>query len=147
MAKNITFVLMINVCDTRYEYMHNWINFNTQKYSQIECLKFLVISYRSRYSRNIQVSIKQLAQRQIPLLPQILLLSGMTQSILRSDQCIVGVMHALLLNLTKHSLLTIPELSSTLNQWSTFHQESSNLLNNIKKNFELVQVLPLWVSW
>ena len=61
--------------------------------------------------------------------------SRMTQSILRLDQCIVGVMNTLILNLGKHLLLIIAELLSKIKIWSTFYSTSIVLLDDIRELF------------
>ena len=134
-AKIITFSSMINACNVIHEnlYLHNWTKATAKKYGQIECLKTSVIDDIYQYSRSIRSPKKSLAQRPIPVLPTSLLPCGMTQSILRLDQCIVGVMHTLILNLGKHLLLTIAELLSKINLWSKFFSSSSELLDEIRK--------------
>ena len=134
-AKIITFSSMISACDVIHEniYLHNWTKVKAQKYGQIECIKTSVIEDIYQYSRGIRSRTKSTAQRPIPQLPRILLPSGMTQSILRLDQCIVGVMHTLILNLGKHLLLTISELLSKVKMWTSFYSSSSVLLDDIRK--------------
>lgn len=135
MAKQITFPSMIEACDVIHEniYLHKWTKEAAQRYAQIECLKTSVIEDIYQYSRSIRSAKKSEAQRPVPLLPRKLLPSGMTQSILRLDQCIVGVMHTLILNLGKHMLLTISELLSKVKIWSSFLALSNDLLNDIRK--------------
>ena len=134
-AKIITFSTMIKACDVIHEniYLHNWTKEEAQKYGQIECLKTSVLENVYQYSKSIRSRSKKLAQRPIPALSKLLLPSGMTQSILRLDQCIVGVMHTLILNLGKHLLLTIAELLSKLKIWSTFYLATEALLNDVRK--------------
>ena len=134
-AKTIKFPSIINACDVIHEniYLHNWTKAAAKRYGQVECLKTSVIDDIYQYSRSIRSTKKSLAQRPVPILPTKYLPSGMTQSILRLDQCIVGVMHTLILNLGKHLLLTISELLSKLNRWSSFFTSTNDLLNDIRK--------------
>ena len=131
-AKNITFDSMINACDVIHEniYLHNWTKDQAEKYGQIECLKSSVIEDIYQHSKSIRNTTKRLAQRPIPVLPRSLLPSGMTQSIIQLDQCIVGVMHTLILNLGKCLLLTIAELLGKLkrNIWSFFLDQAVTCL-------------------
>ena len=134
-AKIITFSSMISACDVIHEnlYLHNWTKEKAKKYGQIECIKTSVIDDIYQYSKSIRSASKRGAQRPIPQLPRHVLPSGMTQSILRLDQCIVGVMHTLILNLGKHLLLTVAQLLSKLKMWTTFYSSSSVLLDDIRK--------------
>ena len=64
-------------------------------------------------------------------MPHSILPAGMNQEILRLDQCIVGVMHTLVLNLGKHLLLTVVNLLDG-NEWTAFYDQCNESLKEVK---------------
>ena len=59
-----------------------------------------------KYTKGIRATRKIDAQRPVPPFSYHILPTGMLQELFTLDQCIVGVMHTLILNLRKHLLLT-----------------------------------------
>lgn len=106
------------------------------RYAQVECIKRSVVLGIYKHATNIRLNRKRLAQRPVPPLPNDLLPSGMRQKLFNLDQCVVGVMHTLILNLGKYVLLTA--VRSLASDWSNYY-ENTNML--------LIQVNKLSLSW
>ena len=135
-AKDITFDSMKKACYTMFEklYVHEWTQKVMKRYGQVECLKSSVIMDIYKYTTAIRAERKCDVQRPIPPFPHHILPTGMSQNLFTLDQCIVGVMHTLILNLGKHVLLTGHAiLSERNNQWKKFYNITNVILKNVNK--------------
>ena len=130
-AKTITFKSMINACETIHErvYLYQWNKKNVDKYAQTECIKNSIVNQLYKYTTSVRPQ-KNLAHPPIPRLPNNILPTGMTQSIIRLDQIVVSVMHTLILNLGKHLLLLVKSFLN--NGWTNFYITTNNFLIDIQ---------------
>ena len=101
------------------------------RYAQVECIKRSIVLDIYKYATQIRSTRKKLAQRPVPPLLKSLLPSGINQKIFKLDQCVVGVMHTLILNLGKHMLLTAVRCLAS--DWSNYYATSNNLLIMVNK--------------
>ena len=134
-AKEITFESMRRACEVMFEklYLHEWTKAITMRYAQVECVKNSIVDDIYRYVKNIRPRSKRFAQRPIPLFPRKLLTSGMNQRLFTLDQCMVGIMHTLILNLGKHLLLTAVAWLSETEDWTRFYNSTNGRLKKINK--------------
>ena len=132
-SKQITFQSMIDACRIMFEqiYLHKWTQNVMLRYAQVECIKRSVAMSIYKYAKSIRSRNKKLAQRPVPPLPLSLLPSGMTQQLFTLEQCFVGVMHTLILNLGKHMLLSTVRVLG--NDWSKYYKKSNHVLTVINK--------------
>ena len=86
-----------------------------------------------KYAKSIRPRSKRFAQRPIPPFPWRLLPPAMNQNLFTLDQCMVGIMHTLILNLGKHLLLTAVAALSESNEWTRFYKCTNAKLKNINK--------------
>ena len=134
-AKEISFESMRKACEVMFEklYLHEWTKAITIRYAQVECVKSSIVNDIYRYVKSIRPRSKRFAQRPIPLFPRKLMTSGMNQSLFTLDQCMVGIMHTLILNLGKHLLLTAVAWLSETNDWTRFYNSTNGRLKKINK--------------
>ena len=156
-CKKITFQSMLKACVIMFEniYLHKWTQQQMLRYAQVECIKRSIVLDIYKHAATIRSRTKKLAQRPVPPLPKNILPSGMNQKLFKLDQCIVGVMHTLILNLGKHMLITA--VRSLGSNWTKLYRTSNTLLILVNKlslswckcfNFGNTKTSPgsMWVS-
>ena len=92
---------MRKACEVMFEklYLHEWSQKVTLQYGQVECVKNSIIMDIYKYAKRIQPKSKPFAQRPVPPFPWSLLPCSMNHGLFTLEQCMVGVMHTLILNL------------------------------------------------
>ena len=133
-AKQITFNTMKSACETCYSnvYTYKWTQSKMYQFARVECIKESVYKSIWKHADSSRPAKTIAMQMQEPVtMPESLLPAGMNQTIIRLDQCVVGVMHTLVLNLGKHLLLTIVDLLDG-NEWSLFYNQCDKSLKDIK---------------
>ena len=133
-SKEITFCSMKSACEKCYSniYLYKWTQSKMYQYARVECIKESVYKSIWKHANTNRPSKNEalLIQDPVPM-PQSILPAGMNQEILRLDQCIVGVMHTLVLNLGKHLLLTVVNLLDG-NEWTAFYDQCNESLKEVK---------------
>ena len=126
-AKEITFESMRMACEIIFEklYLHKWSKKIALLYAQVECVKNSIVNDIYKYVKSIRPRSKRFAQRPIPSFPQMLLPAAMNQKLFTLDQCMVGIMHTLILNLGRHLLLTAVAALSETNEWTRFYHSTN----------------------
>ena len=113
---------MKSVCKTCYSnvYTYKWTQSKMYQFARVECIKESVYKSIWKHADSSRPAKTIAMQMQEPVtMPESLLPAGMNQTIIRLDQCVVGVMHTLVLNLGKHLLLTIVNVLDG-SEWSLF---------------------------
>ena len=120
----INFKEMVSCCETvhRKVYFHEWSRKDCDRYAQRFCIKKEILNkiFADAYSRRPKknnIPNNNNWARNVDF-PYHFLPYGMRQKILDLDDCIVGIMHTLVLNLGRHFLTTIQLLSSQIRIWS-----------------------------
>ena len=144
-SKLITFTSMRQAADIIHSkiYHHKWTKVKAERFAQIECLKTYIteviyqdaVTSRPRRDDLVLNHNGEDERRRFPInsLP-----IGMTQSNILLKDCMLGVMHTLVLNLGRHLLCTIKDLLSEHNCWTAVYETCNNLF---------VKVRGLSLSW
>ena len=134
-AKDISFDSMRKACIVMFEklYLHEWSQKTTLRYGQVECVKTSTIMDIYKYAKRIRPRTKRFAQCPIPPFPFSIVPSGMNQKSFALEQCMVGIMHTLILNLGRHLLLTAVASLSESNEWTKFYSSTNSTLKQINK--------------
>ena len=134
-AKEITFDTLRLACESIWKmtYERKWKRSEVSRFGQYECLKRDVIAHiwdvakSSRPTRN-----NAIGDIVAPPMPLELLPSGLRQQILELKDCLVGVMHTLILNIGKHLMLTMIALLKERKLWNTFRDVSDEMLFTVQ---------------
>ena len=89
------------------------------RYGQVECVKRNIILDIFKIAKSMRPNNKKLAQRPVPSVPQEVIPAGMKQKLFSLNQCLVGIMHTLVLNLGKHMLMTAVSIID--GEWNKFY--------------------------
>ena len=138
----IDFSNMISCCKTIHKkiFQYEWLRNDAERYAQRYCIKrdilnkILSDAYDKRPKKSIMLKNNMEYNIEFPyeLLPY-----GMRQKMINLEDCIVGIMHTLVLNLGKHFLTTIQLLSSQTRIWS------DKIYPDLKQNLSNIGSLSL----
>ena len=134
-AKRITFETMRNACYRIYEkaFRGEWKRSNVDKYAQAECLrKDIVRNIWNIAKENRSRDRKQRMQVPIPAFPVDILPTGLNQNVLALENCMVGIMHTLILNLGRHLLTTVIDVSKEKRKWPFFKDCIEDILLHVQ---------------
>ena len=130
-AKEITFQTMRSACELIWKmvYERKWKRSEVSRFGQYECLKRETITNIWESAKESRPSANQLiGEISAPRMPIDCLPSGMRQNVLKLKDCIVGIMHTLVLNIGRHLFLSIIALLKERKLWNQFRDRSEELL-------------------
>ena len=144
-SKVITFKSMRQAADVMHSkiYHHKWTKVKAERFAQVECLKTNIteVIYKDAVTtrpRRDDLLLNQNGEDERRRFPSNSLPIGMTQSNILLKDCMLGVMHTLVLNLGRHLLCTIKDLMCEHNCWTAVYERCNNLF---------VKVRGLSLSW
>ena len=132
-SKEITFLSMRNACAVIFQkvYKYDWTRDNAVRFGQVECLRSDIISSMYSLARNMRPHPKP---RQpildCPAMPLEHLPTGLRQKQVNLQECLVGLMHTLVLNLGRHLVDTIRTLLQERRMWDMYRRESLKVLKS-----------------
>ena len=136
-SKPITFESMKIACRIIYSriWTKTWTVPNAKSYAQLECLTTHIstslIEHAKQNRPDHTINIDNFDESTIPF-PEHLLPNIMVREPLKLEQCTVGAMHTLVLNLGKHILSTMVDLLREKRQWTGFYNDVSIQLKNLR---------------
>ena len=132
-AKKVTFDSMKTAYSVIFEKirMGTWSIVKAKKYAQVECLSSKVVNSIIEFARSVG-SVNELSDddnnRFWEMIPHMV-----ASPSLSLDQCMVGSMHTIVLNLGKHVLLTICECLKKSRQFSLFYSKMSDFMESVQR--------------
>ena len=142
-SKVITFDTMKNACKVMYSrlWTKTWSVANAKSFAQIECLRndlsSSIIDHARQHRPNYAIDLENFDEDEIQF-PEHLLPNVMVKQPVSLDQCTVGAMHTLVLNLGKHVLSTLVDLLRENKRWTTFYD---------KVAIKLIKVRSMSLNW
>ena len=142
-TKVITFDSMKNACRIIYNrvWTKTWSVANAKSFAQIECIRTdistSIINHARLHRPNYAIDVDNYDENDIQF-PDHLLPNVMLKQPVSLDQCTVGAMHTLVLNLGKHVLSTLVDLLRENKQWTTFYE---------KVAIKLIKVRSMSLNW
>ena len=145
MSKVITFTSMRQSADIIHSkiYHHKWTKVKAERFAQVECLKTHIteVIYKDAVTtrpRRDDLMLNENDEDERRRFPINVLPIGMTQTNILLKDCMLGVMHTLVLNLGRHLLCTIKDLLCEHNCWTAGYERC---------NYLFVKVRGLSLSW
>ena len=134
-AKRITFDTMKEACESIFSksFKGIWMRKNVDRFGQYECLRRDFVEdiwYYAKERRPVNPAERRNAIP--PPFPSHLLPKGIIQRNLKLEDCMVGIMHTLVLNLGKHLLGSAMALMKLKKEWNTFRNLSDDLLAEVQ---------------
>ena len=132
-SKPITFDSMRDACATIFEkvYKFDWTREKAMRFGQVECLRTEIIHSMYSLARsmrpnprppNVIINCPDLPVEELP--------AGLRQKQIKLQECFVGLMHTLILNLGRHLLDTVRTLLLEQKMWELYRLESQKVLKS-----------------
>ena len=134
-AKKITFQTMRSACELIWKnvYERKWKRSEVSRFGQYECLKRETITNIWDSAKESRPNANEVIAEVIaPRMPINCLPSGMRQDVLELKDCVVGIMHTLVLNIGRHLILSVIGLLKERKLWNQFRDRSEELLFNVQ---------------
>ena len=141
-AKKITFESMKDACQTIFEfiYLHKWTKAQVDRFAQVECLKKDIVQAIYDHAKEVRPAHKSGVDDGTvpPAISPTILPSGLRQTSIELQDCMVGIMHTLFLNVGRHLLETVLAVLKTRSDYHEFYEMS---------NKDIVEVQRMSLNW
>ena len=134
-AKKVTFSTMkdaINIMNERI-WKHKWSKAQCERYAKTECIRNDIVDKLFSYIRRNRPSRSETSDAtEVPEVPEFLLPIGLKQDTIELDDCMIGAMHTVVLNLGRHYLDVMHDVLSQEGSWRAFYDDTNKLLKTVR---------------